>query len=293
MVMSDENVSARRPKKLIVYECRGSHPPLGEPEESSFLGIWPEPPFYYLFFEGEAAPVLSCWLERQQGWVLRQSYRLDYDRWQQVSAERIEIGPFVIEMNPGPEHSAERGDGMIIQLDPGLVFGSGLHGSSKGCLLAIARLFGQFPIRNAVDMGTGTGILAISCGLLGASSVVAIDNNPLAARVARKNVLLNGAENCVEVLVADDLSTLKAPSDLLVMNLEWPSLLQQLAGNDWLDYRWVILSGFLESQWDKLKVHISPAFRIQSREIIEDWLTVTLSNCAYEESEWSGATESI
>jgi ribosomal protein L11 methyltransferase len=278
--MSGAKASAWCPKELTVYECQGSHPPLSEPDESSFLGIWPEPPFYYLFFEGEAGPGLSRWLERQQGWVLRQSYRLDYDKWQQVSSERIEIGPFVIEMGPGPEHPSDRGDGIIIRLDPGLVFGSGLHGSSKGCLLAIARLFGQFPIKNVVDMGTGTGILAISCGLLGATRVLAVDNNPLAARVARKNILINGAENCVEVLVADDLSVLKAPSDLLVMNLEWPSLLQQLAGNDWLVYRWVILSGFLERQWDKLKVHISPAFRIQSREAIEDWLTVTLSKRA-------------
>ena len=204
---------------------------------------------------------LSGWLEKQQGWVLRQSYRLDYDKWQQVSAERVRDRP-LCHRNASwdPEHPAERGEGIVIRLDPGLVFGSGLHGSSKGCLLAIARLFEQFPIKNAVDMGTGTGILAISCGLLGASRVLAIDNNPLATRVARKNILLNGAENCVEVLVADDLSVLKAPSDLLVMNLEWPSLLQLLAGNDWLDYRWVILSGFLERQWDKLKVHSLPPF---------------------------------
>jgi ribosomal protein L11 methyltransferase len=285
MVMRDIKGSASRPKELIVYECQGSHPPLGEPEGSSFLGIWPEPPFYYLFFECEPGAGLSRWLEKQRGWVLQQSYRLDYDKWQQVSAERIEIGPFVIEMNPGREHPAERGEGIVMRLDPGLVFGSGLHGSSKGCLLAIARLFEQFPIRSAVDMGTGTGILAIACGLLGACRVRAIDNNPLAARVARKNILLNGAEKSVEVLVADDLSVLKAPSDLLIMNLEWPSLMKMLTRNDWLDYRWVILSGFLERQWDKLKVHLPPAFRIQSRETIEDWFTVTLLKHTNEKSE--------
>jgi len=285
MVKSDIKVSTSRPKELTVYEYHGSHLPLGEPEESSFLGIWSEPPFHYLFFEREPGPGLSGWLEKQRGWVLRQSYHLDYDKWQQVSAERVEIGPFIIEMRPGFEHPPERSEGIVIRLDPGLVFGSGLHGSSKGCLLAIARLFEQFPISSAVDMGTGTGILAISCRLLGASRVLAIDKNPLAVRVARKNILLNGVENFVKVLAADDLNVLKAPSDLLIMNLEWPSLMQLLARNDWLDYRWVILSGFLEKQWDKLKVHLPPVFRIQSRETIEDWLTVTLLKFAYENTE--------
>jgi ribosomal protein L11 methyltransferase len=279
MAMSDRRISARHPQELTVYECQGSHPPLGEPEESNFLGIWPEPPYYYLFFEREAGRGLSEWLKRQQGWVLRQSYRLDYDKWQQVSTERVKIGPFVIQIDLGYEHPDERGDEIIIRLDPGLVFGSGLHGSSKGCLLAISKLFEDFPVKTALDMGTGTGILAISCCLLGASRVICIDNNPLAIRVARKNMLLNGVANCMELLIADDLSVLKVTSDILIMNLEWPSLMRLLAGKDWLHYRWVILSGFLENQWDKVKAQIPPAFRIQSQLTVEDWLAVTLSKC--------------
>jgi ribosomal protein L11 methylase PrmA len=61
------------------------------------------------------------------------------------------------------------------------------------------------------------------------------------------------------------------------MNLEWPSLVRLLAGDDWHEYHWAILSGFLESQWEKVKAQISPAFRVQSRLTIDDWLTVTLS----------------
>ena len=262
---------------MTVYECQGSQPALGEPKEIGFLGIWPEPPFYYLFFEHEAGPGLSEWLARQEGWELLQTYRLDYDKWQQLSVERIKIGPFIIEMTLGAELPAQGRDESVIRLDPGLVFGSGLHGSSKGCLLAISRVFNQFPIRNVVDMGTGTGILALSCKLLGAATVLAIDNNPLAARVACRNILTNGAEKVVKVLVAEDLSILKEPSDLLVMNLEWPSLVRLLAMGDWLYYRFVILSGFLENQWEKAKEHIPPSFRLRSRLNIEDWLTVTLS----------------
>jgi ribosomal protein L11 methyltransferase len=277
MALSERRNSARRQQELTVYECQGSRSPIGKPEESNFLGIWPEPPFYYLFFEGNAGAGLSDWLKRQPGWVLRQSYRLDYGQWQQVSGEKMRIGPFVVEIAEGYEQPSMRGDSIPIRLDPGLVFGSGLHGSSRGCLLAISRLFEHFPFKTAVDMGTGTGILAIACCLLGAVRVVGIDNNPLATQAARKNMLINGTANCMELLVADNLSVLRASSDLLIMNLEWPSLVRLLAGDDWHEYHWAILSGFLESQWEKVKAQISPAFRVQSRLTIDDWLTVTLS----------------
>jgi ribosomal protein L11 methyltransferase len=279
MVTPRVKISCSRPKELVVYECCGSQPPSGEPEGSGFLGIWSEPPFYYLFFEQEPGAILSDWLNKQPHWVLRDRYELAYDQWQQVSAQRVLVGPFVIEMQPGPERSAGQGEGNVIRLDPGLVFGSGLHGSTKGCLLAIVRLFERFSITSVVDMGTGTGILAICCAVLGAARVFAIDKNPLAIRVARKNVFLNRVEDRVGVLVADDLKVLEAPGELLVMNLEGPSLEQLLAKDEWLRYRWVILSGFLKSHWDKLRVRIPPAFRLQDQETVDNWLTVTFSKC--------------
>ncbi len=59
--------------------------PGGDPDDRGFLGTWPEPPFYYLFFEQEAGAGFHRWLEQQQGWIVRSLVRLPYDRWQQVS----------------------------------------------------------------------------------------------------------------------------------------------------------------------------------------------------------------
>jgi ribosomal protein L11 methylase PrmA len=61
------------------------------------------------------------------------------------------------------------------------------------------------------------------------------------------------------------------------MNLELPILQQLLARSDWLGYPWLILSGFLEKQWDKLRAQIPPAFHIRRRQTIDDWLTVTIA----------------
>jgi ribosomal protein L11 methyltransferase len=266
-----------RPKDLFVYECEGSRPPLGDPDESSFLGTWSEHPFYYLFFEQEAGAGFLSWLKKQDGWVLRGNYNLAYDQWQQTSAETLPVGPFLIEMSPGVAGAAEGSDGIVIRIDPGVVFGSGLHGSTRGCLLAISRLGEGMAGKQVVDMGTGTGILAISCGKLGASRVFAVDKNPLAIRTARKNIFLNGMEHRVKLCVAESLGALKAPSELLIMNLEWPALQKILAEGEWLSYRWVILSGFLERQWDELNRRLPSAFCPRHRVTVDGWLTATVS----------------
>jgi ribosomal protein L11 methyltransferase len=264
---------------MLVYECYGTNPPCGEPHDSGFLGIWPEPPFYYLFFADDPGESLSRWLGNQQGWVMRNTYRLTYDEWQQVAVRHVQVGPFLIEMVPAVTSHLKTAEakGIVIRIDPGLVFGSGLHGSTRGCLLAVADLFNQSPAEKVVDMGAGTGILAISCGLLGAARVLAIDKNPLAIRAAAGNVFLNQMQDRVELLVAEDLGVLRGSFDLLMMNLEVPILQQQLAGYHWLAYPWVILSGFLESQWDKLKDYIAPSYHIRGRKTVDDWLTVTIA----------------
>jgi ribosomal protein L11 methyltransferase len=278
MILRHEGTpSGLRTKELFVYECKGSHPPAGEPEDKRFLGIWSEHPFYYVFFGQEAGPGFFLWLEKQEGWILRERYHMAYDQWQQTSAEWFPIGPFLIGSGwEGPD-APECEDRIIIRLDPGVVFGSGLHGSTRGCLLAIARLLDRTIIHRAVDLGTGTGILAISCAVLGVERVLAIDNRLLAIRTARKNILLSGMDHRVKLLVAESLCALRAPSELLVMNLERPVLDRFLLEPEWLSYRWVILSGFLERQWDKLKAYIPTAFCLHHRVMVDGWVTVTVS----------------
>lgn len=86
---------------------------------------------------------------------------------------------------------------IVIRLDPGMAFGTGLHASTRMCLVAIERLVQ--PGVNVLDVGTGSGILALSAALQGARSVWAIDNDPVAVEVARRNVALNQVEASVSV----------------------------------------------------------------------------------------------
>jgi ribosomal protein L11 methyltransferase len=247
-----------------------------EPASSLLVGVWPEPPYTYLFFEGPAHQPVAEWVRAQQGWELLNHYEIDYDQWQQVPAAEQKVGTFLI-LTPAAAPESAGPDGQkVLQIDPGLVFGSGLHPTTRGCLLALEHLFAHHHIRKVVDFGTGTGILAIASALLGATSVVAIDCNLLAARVARGNITANGVSETVQTVVADDPSVIREESDVILMNIEWPCLTRVVGDLDWRKHPLAVLSGFLDSQWPSL-LELLPAGHSPIRHESHDgWRTVVL-----------------
>ncbi|MFC4599331.1 50S ribosomal protein L11 methyltransferase [Cohnella hongkongensis] len=119
---------------------------------------------------------------------------------------------------------------LIIELDPGMAFGTGTHPTTSLCLKAL-----ESAIRGGetvIDVGTGSGVLAIGAIKLGASRVLALDLDPVAVKVAKENVELNGCENEIEVRLSDLLGVLREsegerptergvepPVDLVVANI--------------------------------------------------------------------------
>lgn len=85
----------------------------------------------------------------------------------------------------------------IIELDPGAAFGTGLHPTTRLCLLRLERYL--VPGMSVLDLGTGSGILAIAAAKLGASSVLAIDIDPVAVKAARSNTRINRVDDHIRV----------------------------------------------------------------------------------------------
>lgn len=90
-----------------------------------------------------------------------------------------------------------------IVLDPGAAFGTGYHETTRLCLELLELCVSDLAPSAGLDYGTGSGILAIACLKLGVDSVVAVDFDPVAVRVARENVALNQVEERAEVIEAN------------------------------------------------------------------------------------------
>jgi len=106
-----------------------------------------------------------------------------------------------------------------IEIDPGMAFGTGHHASTRGCLALLERACSEterMPAR-LLDVGTGSGILAVAAAKLGVSEILAIDNDPDACEVARANAQINRVESALRFGASlDDVS---GTFDLIVANL--------------------------------------------------------------------------
>ena len=168
----------------------------------------------------------------------------------------------------------------VIELDPGMAFGTGYHPTTRLCLEALEDLVQ--PGADVLDMGTGSGILALGAAHLGASSVLALDIDPTAVKVARKNLKASGIGNTV-VLARGGLPHRLAPDehfDLATANIsaktiqeKAPYLLRTLKLSGTL-----IASGILETQQDQLVEGMTSAgFAFQRAYHIDDWVGLRFS----------------
>ncbi len=136
------------------------------------------------------------------------------DAWK-THARPIRIGRLTIQPSWLPGRQA-RGR-TVVRLDPGMAFGSGEHPSTQLCLAAVERHARRGA--RVIDVGTGSGILAIAAARLGAGRVLAIDDDPIAVAVARANARANRVAGRVRVREGGGLARVRFRADLIVANL--------------------------------------------------------------------------
>ena len=112
------------------------------------------------------------------------------EAWRQAFSPQ-RVGRRLLIVPPWETPTAKTGRRTII-IEPGRAFGTGTHGSTQGCLLLLEGLLDRSPVTHALDIGTGTGILAIAAGALGVPRVTALDTDPDAVTAAKANAARNG-----------------------------------------------------------------------------------------------------
>jgi len=128
----------------------------------------------------------------------------------------VKVGERIV-IKPSWEDYAAVGNDLVIELDPGMAFGTGTHHTTAMCCRALEQLVK--PGHVVFDVGTGSGILAVAAAKLGASKVQAVDLDSIAVRVARENVGINKVENVVEVAQGDLLTGVTGQADIVIANI--------------------------------------------------------------------------
>ncbi len=194
----------------------------------------------------------------------------------------VRAGRFIVH---GSHDRARTLSQWAIEIDAGRAFGTAHHGTTKGCLLAIAALPAAIRPRTVLDLGTGSGVLAIAAAKTFAHrvSAAAADIDPIAIAVARENCRKNGAAASIRLHVGDGhkpaAAYAQAPFDIVVANILAKPLLKLAPRLRELTRRGgvLILSGLLAGQAREiLGRYGATGFRLVQRRDLEGWATLTL-----------------
>lgn len=194
-------------------------------------------------------------------------------------------------------HTADRvpANAIALRIEASTAFGTGHHGTTKGCLLAFEELAKRRSFRNALDLGCGTGILSMAFARLAHRPVVATDIDLLATRKTIENAKLNRAAPYLRAATANGFATPliagRAPFDLIFANILAGPLMKLLPGIKAKLAKGgvAILSGLLDEQANAiLAMARAQGLRLIRRTALEGWITLVLERRQRQHSRRSG-----
>ena len=247
-------------ENLFIYYLNGLPQPDPAVETSpDFLGNWVEEDMAFLFFSSRKDRLVRDLVDRQAGLELVDTFEMTGEEWHGDKIEPYRVND--LRISPPwlvPEGVTDEEDKPIdITMDPGVVFGTGRHPTTEECLYLIHRLFSKEEIHSVLDIGTGTGLLALGAAALGCSRVLACDFNYLAVRTCLNNIRLNRFQDRIIAFQARGEQIMEIPCDLLVANIHYDVMRHMIEDPALLAKKWVILSGLLHSEAKKVLVSLS------------------------------------
>jgi ribosomal protein L11 methyltransferase len=185
-------------------------------------------------------------------------------------------------IKPSWEHYDPPPGVIALEIDPGQAFGTGLHPTTRMCLLWMDEMVGEdrgLAPSSALDVGTGTGILAIALARMGVREVWALDSDPVAVEVARENARINRVEDRLRLVHGSLEAVENRVFPLIVANLTGAVFLEiapELAGRLVSGGR-VVISGVLEQERDQVRRRMEDCgLHTAETRGIEEWCAMLL-----------------
>lgn len=168
-------------------------------------------------------------------------------------------------------------DEIVVNMDPGMAFGTGTHETTQLCVAEIEKYIK--PDDFVLDIGCGTGILSIVAGDMGAKKVIGVDFDPVAVKVAKENIVLNNMENKVDIREGNLLEVIEkgTQADLIVSNILAEAIIE-LTGiiGPYLKSEGIFISsGIIEERRDAVLQKLKDEnFEILSIEQMGEWVSI-------------------
>ena len=166
-------------------------------------------------------------------------------------------------------------DELIIELDPGMAFGTGTHPTTVMCLQALEKTVQT--ASSVIDVGTGSGVLSIGAAKLGASKIHALDLDEVAVRSAIENISLNKVDDIVQVTHGNLLDNVNEQADIVVANI-LAEIIMTFTDDAFTIVKeggLFITSGIIATKKEDVKDSLQQAgFEIEEVMMMEDWVTI-------------------
>jgi ribosomal protein L11 methyltransferase len=250
---------------LYIYYLEGRIAKDEKIVNKNYIGNWEEDEFSFLFFLQPARETVERLIETSSDLTLLDTYEMTYEQWQGGSIGPSQVGAFLLTppwFTPPPEEPS-----IVITLDPGVVFGNGLHPTTRDCLQAIEIACAGQKVKTMLDLGTGTGVLALAAAKMGCKKGLAVDFNFLAAQTASNNVRLNGLKDNILVVNGQAESFTDISTDLLIANIHYDIMKGIIRSDGFLKQKWFVLSGLLASEAEKVRSYLAD----QPVHILQKW----------------------
>jgi ribosomal protein L11 methyltransferase len=250
----EKTISSPPFQDLFIYYLNGRLKSDSELFQDNFIGNWEEENDSFLFFSSPAIQQVQNLLCRQPQLSYIDGYRMPYTQWLGEVFGSFEHGKFRIipPWEISEDRADTRADKLQIVLDPGLVFGTGMHPTTRDCLEALELAACSKEFDTVLDLGTGTGLLAMAAARLGGQRIVAVDLNLLAAQTAARNVQLNQLEDRVVTVRGRAEELIAYPADLVIANIHYDVMRHLVNSKGFLAKKRFVLSGLLRSEAKKI-----------------------------------------
>jgi len=262
---------------LYIYEICGEIQGSRNFFKEDFIGCWNEEGSSFLFFSLPHDEQVEAFAD-QRGLSLLTRNILDYKAWQAGEELRpFKIGNLVF--SPPWENALVGKEETLVHIDPCVVFGTGYHPTTRCCLRTLWEIYQKERPRKILDLGTGSGILALAAAKWGAKRVLAIDCNELAVETALRNVSLNGEWERIEVRQGKAEDFIDEEADLICANIHLRVIEFLLKKRALFQKRWFILSGLFLREGEEIEKRLrTSGIIISQKHEEENWITLTAFN---------------